>query len=208
MMYHSTDGTFRQGYATSTNLTSWTRPNIYGTNNMICGTESRANMFFYDRQYQSIFAEGGEGAIKHMKFYGDTTPVVAVTGLTLSGTHAGVHLDTKKKKRITTLVTGPTVEQLIPVEFTFNTQSGLVRYLKETVRIKATLIRNSLTRIELRLNIVRDAIGSSFKVSSPLKTVVEAKITIKAKTLRNLRLRNENIKKFLLRKLVKVLDDG
>ena len=129
------------------------------------------------------------------------------TGLTLSGTHATQLLD-KKKKKPQSFVIGPKVEQFIPVEFTFNTESTTVRHLKEIVRLRSTLVRNTMIRVELRLHMLKDAIGSTFKVSSPLKKAVESRIEIKGKTLRNLKVRNENIKKFLIRKLDKLMGEN
>jgi len=125
---------------------------------------------------------------------------------TLSGTHATQALYKKKKKRQPLPVIGPRREQLIPVEFSLIAKSTLVRKPIETIKLTSTLVRDSISKIHLKLPLLVEIKDKRIGMEATLlKQVTDSLIKVKAETLPCLTVKNDKIKAFLLEKIEELI---
>ncbi len=124
----------------------------------------------------------------------NTTPVVSAGGITLSGTHA-----------TQALYTGGRLELLIPTEFTFLLKAGIIFKFTETFALTANHLRESLSRVELKLPILVKT-RVDYEVNGFIVEKVRGnKFQLKSYCIPCVTLQSEKIKKLLLKKLGEIL---
>jgi len=141
---------------------------------------------------------------------GSGLSLVAATegNFTLSGTHATVLLDKKKKRRDSPpILVVPRAEQLIPVEFTFLTKLAVVRFIIETVKIRATLVREANVKLDLKSALTRTVSGK-VGIASTLLQKISHVAGLEGNTLKSYSARTDKLKQFLLHKLGEINHNG